>query len=86
MHASIIKVSSKGQIVIPASWRKSMDVKEGEELIAIGDGDILMIKKISSTSLKKEFDETTERIRKRIESKGVTREDVKEAIKKARDC
>jgi AbrB family looped-hinge helix DNA binding protein len=85
MHASIIRVSSKGQIVIPASWRKSMDVNEGEELIAICDGDTLMIKKISSTSLKKEFDDTTRAIRERIENSDVTREDVKKAIKKARD-
>lgn len=85
MHASIIRVSSKGQIVIPASWRKSMDVKEGEELIAIGDGDTLVIKKISSSSMKREFEDTVERIRERMKDLDVTREDVKEAVKKARE-
>ncbi|MDG6225100.1 MAG: AbrB/MazE/SpoVT family DNA-binding domain-containing protein [Candidatus Thermoplasmatota archaeon] len=85
MHASVIKVSSKGQIVIPAAWRKSMDLKEGEELIAIGDGDTLVIKKIGSSTLKQEFDETTSKIRERIKELGITRDDVKEAVKKARE-
>jgi AbrB family looped-hinge helix DNA binding protein len=85
MHASVIKVSSKGQIVIPASWRRSMDLKEGEELLAIGDGDTLVIKKIGSSTLKQEFDETTSKIRERIQEMGITRDDVKEAVKKARE-
>ena len=45
MDTSIIKISSKGQIVIPASWRKRMNLKDGEELLAIGEGDILLLKK-----------------------------------------
>ena len=41
----IIKVSSKGQIVIPREVRKKMGVKGGEKLLVITrDGDILLRK------------------------------------------
>jgi antitoxin PrlF len=41
----IIKVSSKGQIVIPREVRKKMGVKGGEKLLVLTrDGDILLRK------------------------------------------
>jgi AbrB family looped-hinge helix DNA binding protein len=42
MVGSIIRMSSKGQIVIPASMRK--DLKEGEELLIIRDGERYVLK------------------------------------------
>jgi AbrB family looped-hinge helix DNA binding protein len=61
----IIKVSSKGQIVIPREVRKKMGVKSGEKLLVITrDGDILL-RKAKELSL----DDVAERIDK------VTRED-----------
>jgi AbrB family looped-hinge helix DNA binding protein len=84
MEASIIKVSSKGQIVIPAGWREDMDIEEGEELLAIGEGDILLLKKIRKTFLKSEFEKSVAPLRKKIKRLGVTKEDVEDAIRKAR--
>jgi AbrB family looped-hinge helix DNA binding protein len=84
MEASIIKVSSKGQIVIPAEWREDMDIEEGEELLAIGEGDILLLKKIRKTYLKKEFEKSVAPLRKKIKRLGATKEDLEEAIRKAR--
>lgn len=84
MEASIIKVSSKGQIVIPAKWREDMDIEEGEELLAIGEGDILLLKKIRKTFLKTEFEKSVAPLRKKIKQLGVTKKDLKDAIKKAR--
>ena len=84
MDTSIIKISSKGQIVIPASWRKRMDLKDGEELLAIGEGDILLLKKIEKTALRAEFEEAVKPIRKKIKKLGITRKDVDTAIKKVR--
>ena len=80
MEAAIIRVSSKGQIVIPAAWRKKMGIKDGEELLAIGDDESLVIKRIERTSLKKEFDEAVGKVRKKVKKLGVTKKDVKEAI------
>ena len=66
MDVSIIKVSSKGQIIIPAQWRKRLDIKMGEELLAVGVGDTLLIKKVDKSAIKKEFDETVRPIRKKF--------------------
>ncbi len=55
----IIKVSSKGQVVIPREVRKKMGVKGGEKLLVLTrDGDIL---------LRKTAKETIENIANKIE-------------------
>ncbi|MDG6225596.1 MAG: AbrB/MazE/SpoVT family DNA-binding domain-containing protein [Candidatus Thermoplasmatota archaeon] len=84
MEAAIIRVSSKGQIVIPSSWRNRLGIDEGSELLAIGEGDTLMLKLIEKSSLKEEFLRTVGPIRKRIKNSKVKRKDVQEAIRKAR--
>jgi antitoxin PrlF len=56
----VIKVSSKGQIVIPREIRKKLGVKAGEKLLVLTrDGDILL-RKAKDLSL----DEMAERIDK----------------------
>ena len=45
MDIAITKMSSKGQIVIPAEMRE--DIKEGEKLIIIKTHDQMIIKKVS---------------------------------------
>ena len=56
----IIKVSSKGQIVIPREVRKKLGVKSGEKLLVLTrDGDILL-RKTKEVSI----DEIAERIEK----------------------
>jgi len=86
METAIIKVSSKGQIVIPSGWRKRMSIEEGEELLAIGEGDTLVLKKIDKSALKDEFDVIVEKIRKKIKAKGLDESIVKEAVGKARNA
>ena len=84
MEAAIIKVSSKGQIVIPSSWRKRMNIKEGEELLAVGDGDVLMLKKIEHSSLRDEFYNTIGPLRRKVKKLGLTKDDLIDAIDEAR--
>jgi len=43
---SVIKLSSKGQIVIPASMRENL--KEGDELLLIKDDERIVIKKVDN--------------------------------------
>ena len=45
MEVAITKMSSKGQVVIPAEMRK--DIHEGEKLIIIQNKDQLIMKKVS---------------------------------------
>jgi AbrB family looped-hinge helix DNA binding protein len=62
MEVSIIRMSSKGQIVIPASMRK--DLKEGEELLIIREGERYILKPLDEfeSALKEDirFAEKTE--------------------------
>ncbi len=70
MEFDIIKMSSKGQIVIPASMRKNL--KEGDSLIVISDDGKLVLKKTESLTEKMkediEFAKRTEVAYKRIEA------------------
>ena len=42
------KISTRGQIAIPAEIRKEMDLQEGQKVIFVLENDTLMIKKITS--------------------------------------
>jgi len=74
MEIAITKMSSKGQIVIPAEIRKN--IREGDKLLIIKNKDQLFLKKASKLdiALKKdlEFAKKTEKALKRIEKgKGI---------------
>ena len=63
----IIKVSSKGQVVIPREVRKKMGVKGGEKLLVLTrDGDILL-RKTKESSL----DDIGERIDKVVREEAI---------------
>lgn len=63
----IIKVSSKGQIVIPREVRKKLGVKPGEKLLVLThDGDILL-RKVKRPSL----EEIGKRIDKVVKEEGI---------------
>ncbi len=47
---SIGKVSSRGQVAIPAEIREKMHLKDGEKILFYLEGDSLMVKKITSLS------------------------------------
>jgi len=59
----IIKVSSKGQVVIPREVRKKLGVKSGEKLLVLTrDGDILLRK-----TKKEAFEDIANKIEKSTE-------------------
>jgi antitoxin PrlF len=63
----IIKVSSKGQVVIPREVRKKLGVKGGEKLLVLTkDGDILLRKTIELS-----LEEVGERIDKVIKEEHI---------------
>jgi len=70
VEIEIIKVSSKGQIVIPQDMRK--DLKEGDKLVVIKAGKQIILKKASDMDeqLKEdlEFARRTEKAFQRIEA------------------
>ena len=55
MEKDFIKVSSKGQIVIPKEFRKDLKIKEGTILEMIGADKFLILKKIERRPTKEEL-------------------------------
>ena len=75
VEIEITRLSSKGQIVIPHNMRKNL--KEGEKIILIKEGDRIFLKKASEMDKQIEedlkFAQRTEDAYKRIEAgKGIT--------------
>jgi AbrB family looped-hinge helix DNA binding protein len=83
MDIAITKMSSKGQIVIPAEMRK--DIQEGEKLLLIQTDGQIILKKASSLdeNLKEdlEFAKKTEEALKRIEDNKGTKMEFNEFLK-----
>ncbi|MBI4014854.1 MAG: AbrB/MazE/SpoVT family DNA-binding domain-containing protein [Candidatus Aenigmarchaeota archaeon] len=68
MDVGVTRMSSKGQIVIPAEMRQ--DVKEGDKMLIIKDGDRMILKKACDTKSFREdliFAERTEDALKKYE-------------------
>ena len=80
VEASTTKVSSKGQVVIPANVRKAANLKKGERILAIAIGDTIVLKKI----VDKSFEETMKPVWDRILRMGLTEEDLNALIDEAR--
>ena len=64
MKIDFTKMSSKGQVVIPLEMRK--DIKEGEKLVIIKNGEQIIMKKASS--MDKNFEEDLEFARRTEEA------------------
>ncbi len=80
MEASTTKVSSKGQVVIPANVRKAASLKKGEKILAIAINDTVILKKI----VDKSFAQTMQPVWKRVKQMGLSEEDISALIEEAR--
>lgn len=80
---NITSLSSRGQVVIPQEIRTKLGLKEGEKFIVIGEDGILILKKVEMPSFDN-FDKLIKRTREFAKNKGIKKEDLDEAIKKAR--
>ncbi|MCL2134536.1 MAG: AbrB/MazE/SpoVT family DNA-binding domain-containing protein [Candidatus Bathyarchaeota archaeon] len=80
VEASTTKVSSKGQVVIPANVRKAASLKKGEKILAIAINDTIVLKKI----VDKSFQETLSPIWEKVRQMGLTEENIDAIIEEAR--
>ncbi len=79
VEASVTKLSSKGQVVIPINVRKAVGFKEGERLLAIALGDMVVLKRI----IDKTFEEVVKPVWKRVREMGLTEENIDVLIREA---
>jgi len=87
MAIDMIKMSSKGQIVIPQNIRGEISATEGTIFAVVSAKDSIVLKKISVPSkdeLISDLKEIAKQGKKRLESKGVKEADIPDLVYKAR--
>lgn len=74
------KVSSRGQVAIPAEMRKNLDLKEGEKVLFFSEGDTIVMKKVVLGS----FREITEPLKEAAKQAGLKESEVTDVISRFR--
>jgi AbrB family looped-hinge helix DNA binding protein len=77
------RMSSKGQIVIPDSIRKQMNLKPGVEFIVLGEDDVVILKTITAPGMD-EFDGLIKQARQQAKLAGLKRAEISAALSSAR--
>lgn len=84
MGVSMVKVSSRGQIVIPKEVMKESSVKEGDKLLVVSRDKNILLTKIEMDVLEKSLESILEPMRRKAERKKLTEKDVEEALRRVR--
>ncbi|MDP1715120.1 MAG: AbrB/MazE/SpoVT family DNA-binding domain-containing protein [Anaerolineales bacterium] len=77
------RMSSKGQVVIPESIRKRLDLKEGAQFLVVGDADVVILKMVVPPDMN-EFDALIKQARQQAREAGLKPKDIASAVAKAR--
>jgi len=77
-----VRLSSKGQLVIPQEMRETLGLGAGDELILHLLDEHLLLMEVPERS---PFEQATERLRRRARERGITREDVERAVDEVRE-
>ena len=78
------RMSSKGQIVIPESIRKRLNLKKGSQFVVMGNEDVVILKAISTPSMD-DFEDLIRLARQQAKNVNLKRTDIARAVKAARD-
>ncbi len=87
MAVETVRMSSKGQIVIPQDIREEIDADEGTVFAVTGSIDTVILKKIGTPSkeeLIKQLGIIAKEGKKRLQSKGIKEEDMQKIVEKSR--
>lgn len=77
------KMSSKGQVVIPEEIRNQLGLSTGVQFVVVGQGDVVILKAIS-TMPTKEFQPLIKEARSKARKAGLKKSDINNAIRKVR--
>ena len=83
MSVDVLTVSSKGQVVLPASIRRSLDIESGTRLAAYASDDFIMLKVLRLPTAD-EFKEKLDEAQAWASSVGYTEDDVHDVVKSVR--
>ncbi len=77
------RLSSKGQVVIPENVRKRLKLSAGARFVVVGDGDVVILKRVAPPDLK-DFDILIREARRQARTAGLKPGDVRRALARAR--
>jgi AbrB family looped-hinge helix DNA binding protein len=77
------RMSSKGQVVIPESIRKRLNLNAGDQFVVLGEKDVVILKAITAPSMIT-FEELIQQARQQAQAAKLKRTDIAKAISKAR--
>ena len=77
------RMSSKGQVVIQEEIRDRLGLQSGTQFVVVGDRDVVILKAISSPSMK-EFNNLIAQARKQARRSGLKKSDIYAAVTKVR--
>ena len=78
------RMSSKGQVVIPETIRKQLDLKEGAQFLVVGEDDVVILKVVTAPDMQ-EFDALIKQARQQAKEAGLKSRDIKSAVARARN-
>ncbi|MFH1247259.1 MAG: hypothetical protein V1644_02665 [Candidatus Micrarchaeota archaeon] len=79
-----VKMSPKGQLVVPQQIREEESLAAGDRFIALAMKEGVMFKRVKMPDVKAEFEKLSEEVRERFKKERVSHTDVTEAVKWAR--
>ena len=82
--SEIVKMSAKGQLVVPEQIRKDEDFKAGDWFVPLPMNEGVLFKRIKIPDVKKDFAKIAKEIEAKFRKQKVTPVNVKEAVKWAR--
>jgi AbrB family looped-hinge helix DNA binding protein len=86
MQVELTRISEKGQLVIPSSLRKEMGIQKSDQFMVFGERGTVILKKIEKSPIKKSFDEIAKPLQQAAKQMGLTKADLKGAIKEVRNA
>jgi len=78
----LLRLSSKGQVVIPKAIRDKLNLKEGDRLIVFARGNLLVFRRIEGEESVLSI--LSQPVREKVLQIGIKKEDVQEAVSWAR--
>ncbi len=87
MSVETVRMSSKGQIVIPQGIRETLHATEGTIFVVAGGRDTLILKKMETPSkeeLMNDLEAIAKEGKRRLQKRGIREDDIPAAVEKAR--
>lgn len=77
----LVKMSAKGQLVVPEALREKAGFREGDRFVAMPVKDGVLFRRIE---LREQFEQVSKEMREIFRKKNITPEDIDEAVQWAR--